>query len=119
MQKKEAAFTTRFLLWARGNILAPAVFEIKSTRGKDTFYIREFKEHQRNALLAATEGIFTYKISDSALGYKPFDAILFGKMRGYLVLAYPQRFYVIAVRQVPLSGTLSETEACLLSAYKG
>jgi hypothetical protein len=119
MQKREAKFTTAFLAWAREHVEAPAVFEIKSTRGKVVFYIRELKEHQRNSLLAAQQGKFPYKIPDVGIAHRPFDAILFGKMRAYVVISYPKHFYGISIAMMPESGVLTKEDAKRLAAFNG
>jgi hypothetical protein len=107
MKKYEQQFTTKFLAWARHNLLRPAVFEIKSTRGKGTFYLSELKQHQRDALAAAKHGAFTYKIPDAGFT-NPFDAIFFTEMQAYLVIEYPSCFVLIDVDDVPENGNMPE-----------
>ncbi len=119
MKKREASFTTNFLALSRTVFRAPCVFEIKDTRGKDVFYLRELKVHQRHALLAARLGKFPYKISDSTIGYRPFDAVLFGNMPAYLIVKYPKRWYAIPIEKVPEEGVLSEADAWALSTRCG
>ena len=111
MQKREASFTTKFLSWAQKNMVAPAVFEIKSTRGRSVFPVFELRKHQRNALMAAKNGCFTYKIPDSALGYKPFDATLYGNMEAYVVVEYPKHAFVIPIDVIPTTGSMTVEKA--------
>lgn len=112
MKKYEAIFTTKFLAWARDNIIPPAVFEIKSTRGKNTFNTKELKKHQTDALFAASKGGFTYKISDEGItNYRPFDAVLFGNMEAYVVIEYPNTAFLIPIEHMPTDGSLSVEKA--------
>lgn len=111
MRKKEANFTTKFLAWARDHLVAPAVFEVKSTRGHMVFPVFELRKHQRDSLLAASKGHFVYKIPDSAIGYKPFDAVLFGNMEAYVVIEYPNTAFLIPIEHMPTDGSLSTEEA--------
>lgn len=124
MQKKEANFTTRFAHWSRLNIPAPAVFEIKHTRGKATFPLREIRTHQKAALLAAVSTKpFAYKIPDDSRSYKPFDMCLFGTMDAYVVIAYPQGYVCIGAEiffeKTKDMTSLTYPAALKIAAYSG
>ena len=95
MKKAEALFTAKFRIWAKKHMHTGA-FEIKHTRGKDYFNMRELYEHQRMALLAADskEG-FAYKIPDDGRAFKPFDMIVFKESDAWVVIAYPKEFVII------------------------
>lgn len=105
--------------WAKKNIPPPAVFEIKSTRGNDYFEVRELKEHQRQSLLAAQYGVFTYKIPDVGNSYKPFDAVLLGNLRAYVVIQYPSEFAVIVPESIPAKGRLYVNDALAKATMRG
>lgn len=92
---KEAAFTSRFRLWAKRNLGTCAV-EVKHTRGRDVFHTRELKEHQLMSLLAAQSDTgLAYKIPDDGRAYKPFDMVLYRNSDAWLVVCYPEVFCVI------------------------
>lgn len=112
MQKKEAQFRTEWLATIGRTLIPPMAIEFKHTRGKATFTLRELKKHQHDWLKAieAGKGV-PYTISDSAIGYKPCDSILFGNIPAYVVIKYPKHWYMIPIRRMPLSGNLTEKEA--------
>lgn len=116
MQKREQHETTKFLKWAKKNLPRAAVFEVKHTRGKTFFSIKELEKHQRAALRSAKTVGFPYKIPDT--GYQnPFDAVLFRNMDAYLVIIYPSCVAVIDIDAVPASGGLPETIAKEKATY--
>lgn len=95
MQKREAAFTTRFQKWARKNLPAPAVFEVKQTT-KDCIPFSSVRSHQKAWLLAAMSEVpACWKIPDVGAAHKPFDVIMVGVMDAYVVIQYPDGFVVI------------------------
>lgn len=96
MHKREAAFTTKFNHWARKNVRAPAVFEIKQTSAALPF--ARVEPHQRRALMAALSAEpFAYKIPDTGPAHRPFDTVLFGYMDAYVVVSFGKEFYGIGV----------------------
>ena len=102
MIKYEQKFQTKFNNYVK-NILLPQydscafAFELKHTRGKTYLNFSEVKSHQIAALLAVKNQNFVYKISDSAIGQKPFDSIAFKKCLAYVVVKYPKNFYMIGI----------------------
>lgn len=95
MRRLEADFTTKVKQWLREE-MGTGAYELKHTRGKDRFYLRELKEHQKDALLAARgrHGI-AYKIPDDGVAYKPFDLFVLKMTGGWVVICWPGCFTVI------------------------
>lgn len=95
--KQEATFTTKFRRWAAENI-GTGAYEIKHTRGSNSFSCAELKEHQRDALLAA-KGKYglAFKIPDEGYSYRPFDMFVLKKAPAWVVIAYPKGFVVIDI----------------------
>lgn len=79
-------------------------WEVKSTRGKDIFYTREIKPHQKHALIACTtEEGFTFKIPDAGYAFLPFDGVTFKNSPAFIIVAFPVFFYVFDVNSFPFS----------------
>lgn len=97
MLKREAKFTTLFLTWVKKEYKNTGAFEIKSTRGKNYLPFSEVKPHQLRALRITKHGFFAYKISDAAIGYKPFDCFSMAFMPAYIVISYPEFFCLIDI----------------------
>lgn len=93
--KREALFTSKFKRWLMKNGVSGA-YEIKHTRGKDSFRLNELREHQLDALLAA-ESLhgFAYKIPDDGIAYKPFDLFFMKRANAYVVICFPEEFVLI------------------------
>lgn len=122
MQKREAKFTTDFQKWAKRFVPLPAVFEIKDTRGKKTFPLKEVKEHQINALLASSRKNYSlsHKLPDSAYGYKPFDVFILSEVSAYLVIKYPKKFFVIDIETfIKETNNLTEERAKEIATFSG
>lgn len=121
MKKREAEFTTKAQHWIRKNLPAPCVVEIKHTRGKPSFPLREIAPHQKASLLAAESPTgFTYKIPDCGF-HNPFDVILFGHMYAYVMIRYPSSVSVIEAstffEYTKKMKSISEDEAAAIAAY--
>lgn len=119
MQKREAKYTTQVQHWIRKNLPAPCVYEIKHTRGKKSFALRELAPHQRAALQAATtkEG-FCFKIPDC--GYSnPFDGVHFGNMNAYVIIKFPDITTVIPIQcfEGITTPSLLQEEAIEMASY--
>lgn len=119
MQKREAKYTTQVQHWIRKNLPAPCVYEIKHTRGKKSFALRELAAHQKAALCAATtaEG-FCFKIPDC--GYSnPFDGVHFGNMNAYVIIKFPDITTVIPIQRFEFIETpsLSQGYAVTLASH--
>lgn len=97
LNKVEAKFTTvKVAKWVEANLTPPALFEIKHTRGKDSFPFREVRTKQRYWLLKAMgpEGKW-YKHPDTALGEQLPDGQLIGLQDAWIIIKYPKFFAVI------------------------
>lgn len=97
MRKREAKFTTFFLDWVRKEYRQTACFEIKDSRSRSYLPFSEVKPHQLRALRIAKRGIFAFKISDAAIGYKPFDCFSMARVPAYVVISYPSFFCLIDI----------------------
>lgn len=97
MKKSEQAFTVKFNNWLKTSYKGTACFEIKDTRGREYLPFSEVKEHQIRALQVARHNTLVYKISDSAMGYKPFDVFCMTQMPAYIVIHYPNGFVLITI----------------------
>lgn len=117
--KQEATFTTRFRRWAAENI-GTGAYEIKHTRGSDTFRCAELKDHQKDALRAA-KGKYglAFKIPDEGYSYRPFDMFVLRQTPAWVVIAYPKGFVVIDIDKFLTwkEPSLGYTQACGLSAF--
>lgn len=97
MKKLEADITPKVMKWARV-VLPSSALEIKHTRGKNTFSMRELHEHQVYALLACKSTIgYAYKISDMSAGQKPFDGFLLKSTHAYVCIMYPEFLAVVDI----------------------
>jgi hypothetical protein len=99
MKKREAVITPRVVEWVLSNIDGCAAVEVKHTRGKPTFHLRELKEkeHQVDYLLSAQSPMgFTYKIPDDGT-WKPFDALAMKRALGIVAIVYPQGWAAIRI----------------------
>ena len=102
MKKSEQSFTTYFQHWLKDEFLPDKdscafAFEIKHTRGKDSFPFSEVKDHQIKALLAVQTSGLVYKIADDTIGYRPFDCFAMKKCQSYIVIKYNKFFVLIDV----------------------
>ncbi len=118
--KREASFTTAFRAWAKTR--PSAAWEIKHTRGRDRFQMRELKQHQIDALLAVKGPYgFAYKIPDDGVAYKPFDLFVLRKTAAWVVICYPKYFCVIDAAKIARlkdkKASLTFDEAMALSSF--
>lgn len=118
--KQEAKFTTMLMPWITEN-LGTCAWEIKHTRGKKYFLMRELKEHQRMFLLRAKKRGLSYKIPDDGRAYKPFDGFTIKQAPAYVILCYPGMFYVIDIEKILRykHARLSESLAFDMSLFRG
>lgn len=121
MKKHEASQHTKIEAWIRYFLkthLACKV-ELKHTRGKDVFYMREIAEHQHDDLRSFQEGeSFVHKFDDVGLRKKPSDFI--GVKGGYSFVAIKYNdciviiSYDVLIKRVK-TPSLSKEKALLLS----
>jgi hypothetical protein len=96
--KQEANFSLVFRHWIKANYKSfeSCSFEIKDTRGKETFSIRELKEEQANHALAnkSDKGNLT-RISTGTTGAADYH--FYRNAYAYVVIKYPKGFVVIDI----------------------
>lgn len=102
MKKSEQKAQTQFNHWVKEIFLpkhrvAAFAFELKDLRGRNALPFSDVKDHQVAALQAVHGKGMVYKISDSAMGQKPFDSIAFKGCPAYVVIKYPKSFELIAI----------------------
>lgn len=97
MIKREASFTLLFRHWLRANPQISAAFELKQTQ-TDSISFSCLQEHQADALRAvkSRQGLL-YKAPDDSRGVKPFDLFYLKDTPAFVVIKYPQSFYLIDI----------------------
>ena len=96
MNKQEAQITTKLKKWYHSVAETSGPIEVKHTRGKNTFNLKELSEHQIDWLKAATtnHGCW-WKIPDTGYGANPFDVLFYKNAPAYVIIAYP--VWVVAI----------------------
>lgn len=124
MHKREASFQTKFNEYCRQNKLPTAAYELKQCETSLPF--SAVKEHQRNALQAASQNIICYKIPDDTRSYKPFDSFCLTKTPAYVVVLYRKTnmFYAIPIADFLVAErfgykSLNESYALKIAAFSG
>lgn len=99
MNKQEAGKTANINKWLAAVVQQSAPWEIKHTKGKKMFALKDLEEHQKNYLLAATtkKGC-TWKIPDTGYGYNPFDSFHYKNTEAYVVIVFPTWVCAIEIR---------------------
>jgi hypothetical protein len=123
MIKREALFGRQFRAWLKDKNFPPAAFELKQTT-RNTFPFKYVKEHQINALLAASraEGIL-YKAPDDSRGVKPFDFFYLRHAKAYVVIKYPRGFVLVTIKnfveeaEVSIRGSMSYERALAICDF--
>lgn len=119
--KHEANFGLVFRSWFRANKrkFESCVFELKDTRGKITFNIKEWKEEQRNHALACKSDTGNLMRFSSGTPGMP-DYGYYRNAYAYVIIKYPKAFYVIDSDDLAKwkLKSLKESEAEVLSLYK-
>lgn len=87
MKKREAEFQTKFNRWVRRVWRRTSAFELKVTT-RDSISFSSVKFHQVDALLAAKNGVFVYKIPDTVIGSLPFDSFCLAGVQSFIVLLF-------------------------------
>jgi penicillin-binding protein-related factor A (putative recombinase) len=123
MQKREAAITTKINKWFSLVVPTSSPWEVKHTRGKNSFPWRELKEHQRNYLFAATTQTgCTFKIEDAGYSHPPFDVLHYKNTDAFVIITFNVWTAVIEIRTVlrliEKHTSISEEEALENSVYK-
>ncbi len=121
MKKLEAEITTKLRLWYLSVAETSGPIEVKHTRGKDRFNMKELKEHQIDWLLAATtEKGCWWKIPDTGFGASPFDVLFYKNADAYVAIAYPTWVCFIHITDIVIinSPSLDEETALQISTFK-
>lgn len=116
MIKFEAKFTTYFEHWLKSIYLPKhrffaGAFEIKHTHNKPYINFNEVQDHQIRSLLAVNNEGLIYKISDSGLGFKPFDCFTLKNQPAFLVIKYKTFFVLIDINTFILEKKSSQRKS--------
>jgi penicillin-binding protein-related factor A (putative recombinase) len=117
----ESNFQSLFSKWVKDNWRSSAAFELKITK-TNTLPFSRIEEHQLVSLSKAKHAILYHKISDSAIGFKPFDCFTLYNSEAYLVIMYykpraKKQFYMIDIdvlenfMQIKSNHSISEQNA--------
>ena len=112
-KKQETLASIKFRHWLMAHPMESCTFEIKSTRGKHTFNLRELKENQI-IFARAVEGEKGVLIRCQGIGGNA-DYNYYRKAPAYVVIFYPKNFYVIRIKDLPKEKSLTEQKAKELS----
>ncbi len=96
--KQEANFSFTFRHWLRANYkdFESCSFEIKDTRGKNTFTLSELHEEQRNHALAnKSDKGNLIRCASGTIGAA--DYMFFRNAYAYVVIKYPLGFAIIDI----------------------
>lgn len=108
MIKTEANFSLKFRSWLRANYKCfdSCSFEVKDTRGKSYFSLKELKEEQINHALAnkSPKGNL---IRNSAGTIGAADYFFYRNAYAYIVINYPKSFFIIDIDDIILEKTKS------------
>ena len=98
MKKREARWNTIFNQYLREKKLL-GYFELKQT-DKDYFPFSKLEIHQYEGLLASEKEGFVWKLSDQDMREKPFDCLSTPPLPSYLVIKFPDGFYLIRIKDI-------------------
>ena len=90
MQKREAAFQTRFGRWIKYNWNENSLFELKYCRG-NALPFSAVKAHQTQNLLNAKHRKIFWKFQDWTFNQTPADCFSLAKASGYVVIQYASK----------------------------
>lgn len=130
MPYNESDFQSEFNSWIRKYWEhATFFYELKCTH-KNTLPYSAIERHQIQALYDARHFGLAYKISDSGIGFKPFDGFFAQGSPAYLVVLYykprkPKMAYFIDIdvlitemEKTKDKGSLSEKKALEICSYR-
>ena len=120
----EKNFRSLFTKWLKKYAEETFVYELKITK-RDTLPFSKFQAHQLPALYNAKHSILAHKISDSAIGYKPFDGAVWRNCPAYVgIMFYKPRMkkvcylldidVVMKLKDTPKKRSISEVDCILL-----
>jgi len=106
--KQESKSSILFRHWLRANPQYTSSFEMKDTRGKDTFRIAEVKQAQIDYALAIKSDKGVLIRTEGVTGLP--DYIYLRNEPAYFVIKYPKHIYIIDVDDFLTIKTKSMTE---------
>lgn len=98
MKKKEAKWQTLWNQYLRETKI-PGFFELKQT-DKNSFPFSQLEIHQYEGLQATERSGLVWKLSDEDRRQKPCDAISVPPLPSYLVIKFPDAYYMIPIAEV-------------------
>jgi len=114
--KLEAKWQTVFNSYVREKKLY-GYFELKQTK-KDSIPFNSVEDHQIEGLLAAKSNGFVWKLSDADMRTKPFDSFNTMPAPSFVVIKFPDGFYIIPVDRFVLEKEISERESLTVDRAK-
>lgn len=99
MKKREAKYQvifTQYLRKLQEKGEGYGYYELKQTT-TDKFYFSKLEGHQEQGLIAAASSGFIWKLSDEDQRRKPFDCFSSPPLPSFVVIKFPDGFYVIKV----------------------
>ena len=87
MAFQEKNMQSLFTKWLKNNGKESAAYELKITH-TNTLPFSKIAPHQYTELLKVRMGVQVHKISDSAIGYKPYDCYSLYRSPAYLVVMF-------------------------------
>lgn len=98
MIKKEARWQTIFNQYLREK-RPYGYFELKQTM-KDLFPFSKIEKHQYEGLQATEKEGLVWKMSDEDQREKPIDSLCTPPLPSYLVIKFPDAFYMIRIKEI-------------------
>ncbi|MES2408789.1 MAG: hypothetical protein V4509_00630 [Patescibacteria group bacterium] len=74
-------------------------YELKQTTG-DSLDFKKIEVHQYESLLAAEKAGLVWKFSDQDQRQKPFDCVSIPPISAFIVIKFPDAFYVIKIKDM-------------------
>ncbi len=96
MKKREAKWNSIFNHWIKEKYKRTACFELKQTE-TGSLPFSAVKDHQIQALLAASGKGLVFKIPDGSFTQSPFDTFSLFNVSAYVVIKYPESFEIITI----------------------
>lgn len=84
----ERIFQSEFTKWAKQHIKTSTAFELKVAAKDGNLYYKQIKEHQIESLRKAKHHVVVHKISDMALGFKPFDCVALADAQAFIAVMF-------------------------------
>lgn len=108
MNKRESKSSLLFRHWLMANPQITASYEMKDTRGKQSFPLREFKEAQENFAEAIRYGKKGVLIRTEGVTGLP-DYVYLRNAPSFVVIKYPKHLVIISGETLSLEKKVSRT----------